>query len=87
MLYFHATWNFKMVSMVQLKEVLFTHTYVTYTPTPIFHYSHLMKLPENKASPSPSGYFWVIWGVAGVEKEGPGPCAAESVPGYIRAAQ
>lgn len=51
MLYFHATWNFKMVSMVQLKEVLFTHTYVTYTPTPIFHYSHLMKLPENSHLP------------------------------------
>ena len=43
---FNATWNFKMVSMVQPKEVLFTHTYVTYTPTPVFH-SHLMKLPEN----------------------------------------
>lgn len=38
-------------------------------------------------SPSPSGYLWVIWGVAEVEKEGPGPCAAELVPGCIRAAQ
>lgn len=39
------------------------------------------------SSPSPSGYFWVTWRVAGLEQEGPGPRAAGSVPGCIRAAQ
>ena len=44
-------------------------------------------LSGSRSSPSPSGYFWVIWGAAGLEQEGPGPCAAGSVLGCIRAAQ